>query len=342
MPTACPECGTPWNEATLSCPSCHRLVHGATLSELVGRAKGLETENAHEARSLYEQALALLPPNTKQREQLELRIGELAAVTPDGQTHALPSTESAAPKRKGWLAALVAIGLLLWKLKAVLVFLLSKAKFLLLGLTKWKTAFSMLLSLGVYWSVWGWPFALGFVLSIYVHEMGHVAALRHFGLPASAPMFIPGVGAFVRLKQAPESPEQDARIGLAGPIAGLGAAFACYALYLATELSIFAALAKTGAWINLFNLIPIWQLDGGRAFNALDRRDRWIAFVIILAAWAVTAETMLLLVLLGAGYRAGFAQSPERRDQGSLIAYAALIVTLASLTAIHVPMDAAR
>src|SRR3989454_12639768 len=81
----------------------------------------------------------------------------------------------------------------------------------------------MLLSAGVYWAAWGWKFALGVVLSIYVHEMGHVQALQRYGIKATAPMFIPGVGAVVRLKQYPASPREDARVGLAGPLGGLGA-----------------------------------------------------------------------------------------------------------------------
>src|SRR5439155_143942 len=83
----------------------------------------------------------------------------------------------------------------------------------LLGLTKASTLFTMLLSAGVYWAAWGWKFALGVVLSIYVHEMGHVQALQRYGIKATAPMFIPGVGAVVRLKQYPASP-RDARVGL--------------------------------------------------------------------------------------------------------------------------------
>jgi hypothetical protein len=96
---------------------------------------------------------------------------------------------------------------MLWKFKGVLLLILSKGKLLLMGFTKWKTLLSMLLAFGAYWSIWGWAFAAGFVLSIYVHEMGHVWALRRAGLAASAPMFIPFVGAFVRLKEAPRSPD---------------------------------------------------------------------------------------------------------------------------------------
>ena len=90
----------------------------------------------------------------------------------------------------------------LWKFKFLAVLLLTKAKFLLLGLTKASTFFSMMAAFGVYWTVFGGWFALGFVLSIYIHEMGHVAALMRYGVPATAPLFIPGVGAVIRLRQS--------------------------------------------------------------------------------------------------------------------------------------------
>src|SRR5207249_8827341 len=109
--------------------------------------------------------------------------------------------------RRGALG-IVTVGLLL----------LSKLKFLLLGLTKASTFISMFAFFGVYWSVYGWRLALGLVLSIYIHEMGHVAMLRRLGIDAGAPMFIPGVGAFVMLKQHVAEPLTDAKIGLAGPV----------------------------------------------------------------------------------------------------------------------------
>src|SRR5437870_5020636 len=92
----------------------------------------------------------------------------------------------------------------------------------------------MLLSAGLYWTIWGWKFAFGLVLSIYIHEMGHVQALQRYGIKATAPMFIPGFGAVIRLKQHPADAREDARVGLAGPLRGLRAALAAYAVYRAT------------------------------------------------------------------------------------------------------------
>src|SRR6185436_5687170 len=143
------------------------------------------------------------------------------------------------------------------------------------------------LAFGVYWAAWGMWFALGLVLSIYIHEMGHVVALRRYGIAATAPMFVPGLGAFIRLRQS-LPPRQSARVGLAGPLWGLGAAAAAWAVALAGGSAMWSAIAHTGAWINLFNLLPVWQLDGSRAFAALGRAHRATIGAAFGVAWLTT------------------------------------------------------
>lgn len=253
-------------------------------------------------------------------------------VAPHEEAPAAPSHR----KAKAAAGALGATVLLAFKFKGVLLFLATKAKFLLLGLTKWKTLVSMLLSMGVYWNAWGLPFAAGIVLSLYVHEMGHVQALRRAGIAASAPMFVPGLGAFVRLKQPPRTPTEDARVGLAGPVWGLGAATLAYAGYLAFEAPLLAAIAAAGAWLNLFNLLPFWQLDGGRAFSSMDRSQRWLVASMILAGWVITHEGLLLLLLLAAVVQA-MRTAPEEGDARGALAYGAVLVALVAMSQIHVP-----
>jgi Zn-dependent protease len=133
--------------------------------------------------------------------------------------------------------------------------------------------------------------------------MGHVAELHKFGIAASAPMFIPGLGAFVSLKQLPANVMQDSRVGLAGPIWGLGAATLSLAAGAMSGSPMLKAIGASAAWMNLFNLIPVWQLDGGRGFRALTWIHRWIALAAILALWAFTRQGLLLLLALGAAYR---------------------------------------
>ena len=215
-----------------------------------------------------------------------------------------------------------------WGLLAVLF---AKFKFLLMGLLKLKTLLSMLLFFGVYWNQWGWPFALGFVLSIYIHEMGQVAALRHYGIEASAPLFIPFIGAIIRVKQSMPNRIQDARVGLAGPFWGLGAAVFAYALYAYTQQEILLAISRTAAWINPLNLIPFWQLDGGRGFRSLDRTQRFLASGAIGLAFYYTQEYLLLALLGFALYQSLRQEVSEEPDWTGLAQYVFLIAILSAM-----------
>src|SRR5262245_12629675 len=264
----CSTCGSQMAPHLLSCPGCRSLIHAERLKALAAEAECLQQAgNASATLATWRAVLELLPADSRQYQTILAEVTALSQQVDGGDTATtrVPTTGLARTSQKSrWVAgpaALGAAGLFLWKLKFVLVFLLTKAKLLVFGLTKVTTLFSMLLSLGVYWTQWGWQFALGLVISIYIHEMGHVAALQRFGIPATAPMFIPGLGAFVRLRQYPATPQEDARVGLAGPLWGLGAALAAYVVFLATGWSSWAAIARVGAWINLFNLLPVWQLD---------------------------------------------------------------------------------
>jgi Zn-dependent protease len=232
--------------------------------------------------------------------------------------------------RKKW-GVLGTIGAFLFKFKTFLLLALTKGKLVLLGLTKLNTLLSMLASIGLYWALYGWKFGVGFVLSIYIHEMGHVMALARYGIAATAPMFIPGFGAFIRLKAYPANVGEDARTGLAGPLWGLGAALACMGVWVLTGSGLFGALAKTGAWINVFNLIPIWQLDGGRGFRALTRQHRMIVAATALLLWIWTSETMLLIIALASVYRLFTKDAPETPDQPVLYQFVGLMAALAGV-----------
>ena len=267
----------------------------------------------------WERALALLPPDSPESRTVKARIENIDLQLSDKHVWA---------KR---FAKLGPVGILLWKFKTIALIVLTKGKLLLLGLTKLSTLASMLAAFALYWSLYGWKFAAGLVISIYIHEMGHVAALRRYGIAATAPMFIPGFGAIVRLKEYPHNVAEDARVGLAGPIWGLAAAVAAWVGALVTGLPIWYAIAHTGAWINLFNLLPIWQLDGGRGFRALTRAQRGIALIAALTMWAVTQETLLLLIAIGAAYRLFSKDYATEPDNGVLTQYVGLLVLLSML-----------
>jgi Zn-dependent protease len=236
-------------------------------------------------------------------------------------------------------AVLGGIALLLWKLKVVIPFVLTKGKLLLAALPKMS---GMLLglgaSLGLYWAAWGWQFAVGVIASIWIHEMGHVAAMRAYGIPASAPMFVPGLGAYIRMHRAPRDAREDARIGLAGPVGGLVAALASAGLWLTTGYPLFAAIAKFGAWVNIFNLVPVWQLDGARAFRAFSRFDRYLAILALGAGWLLARDGMLLLPMV-VGFVRLFSPppAPEERDGASVLLFAFLVLSFAALLTLPVP-----
>lgn len=232
-------------------------------------------------------------------------------------------------KRFGPLGVVIVI---LVKFKSVVLLALTKAKFLIFGLTKLKTILSMLAFLGVYWGLYGWKWALGFVVAIYIHEMGHVWALKQFGLRASSPMFIPFFGALVSLYESPANVGQDARIGLAGPIWGTGAAIAFALPALVTHDGIWLAIAHTAAYLNLFNLLPVWQLDGGRGFRALDKQQRLMLLGLMLVLWYLSGSGLFLILSLGALYRIFLAKDFAREpDQGAFVQFAGLLTMLGGL-----------
>jgi Zn-dependent protease len=188
--------------------------------------------------------------------------------------------------------------------------------------------------MGVYWSLYSWKFAVGFVLGIYVHEMGHVWMLRQYGLRAAAPMFIPGFGAFVSMYDSPANVGQDARIGLAGPLWGAAAALVCFATGIATGQGVWLAIGHATAYINLFNLTPIWTLDGGRAARALDKQQRYLLLGLMTILWILSQQGMFLILMAGGAYRVFWKKdhAPEA-DKLVLFEYAALLAMFAAMLA---------
>ncbi|MBI5092145.1 MAG: site-2 protease family protein [Candidatus Hydrogenedentes bacterium] len=185
---------------------------------------------------------------------------------------------------------------------AVLLGIGAKFKVLLIPVFKFlpvilKTGGTMILSIWFYAMKWPWWFAVGFVLLIFVHECGHLVVARMFGLNAGAPVFIPFMGAFIALKDAPRNAWMEAWVGIGGPLLGsLGAAL-CAVVYAATGAPFFAALAYTGFFLNLFNLVPIGFLDGGRVATALSPW-LWVVGLLIAGVMAFTHPNFILVMIL--------------------------------------------
>jgi len=171
---------------------------------------------------------------------------------------------------------------------------LAKLKFLLPVL---KTSGTMLLSIGAYALFWGWQFAVGLVLLIFVHECGHLIAARRIGLKVGAPVFIPFMGALIALKEAPRNAWIEAQVGIGGPILGTAGAAVCELIHLATGNPMYRALAYTGFFLNLFNLAPVGILDGGRIVTALSPW-LWLVGFAIMVFMTVTHFNFILLLIV--------------------------------------------
>jgi Zn-dependent protease len=226
------------------------------------------------------------------------------AETPLGYRSDLPGLpppfEPPDPKPKqSWLrrtfgpviAAIVAIAA---KLKAILL-LLPKIKLL-------TTAGTMAVSVAAYAWLWGWQFAAGFVALIFIHEMGHVLQLRREGIKASAPMFIPFLGAAISARSLGDNALAEARVGLAGPVLGSLGAAACILVWHATGNDLWRALAFTGFLLNLFNLLPVLPLDGGRAMAAMAPWMWFLGFAALIPLLILFPNPIFLIILLFAGY----------------------------------------
>jgi Zn-dependent protease len=180
----------------------------------------------------------------------------------------------------------------------------AKAKAALLLLPKVKlfsTSASMLVSVAAYQLIWGWTFSVGFVLLLLLHEMGHVIQLRREGIKASAPMFIPFMGAVIAAKSLGDDAAAEARVGLAGPILGSIAALVPLGIWLATGNEFWQALAFIGFFLNLFNLLPVLPLDGGRAMAALSPWVWVVGFAALIAMTVLFPNPIMLLILLFGG-----------------------------------------
>lgn len=160
------------------------------------------------------------------------------------------------------------------------------------------TAGSMALSLVVYAQIWGMTFAAGFVGLLFAHEMGHVLAARVRGLEVSAPAFIPFMGAFITMKQAPDDAETEAYVAYGGPFIGTLACFAVYFWARAYESDAGLAIAYSGFFLNLFNLVPVSPLDGGRITAVLGPRIWLLGAPLLLAAMLYRPSPMLLIIAL--------------------------------------------
>ena len=301
----------------LACPQCHALIYGPQLEALSREAQGYEAAHQYsQAREAWNRSLAMLPHDSKQAEWVRdhMRQLELAhAQMPPPQAAKTPAWA----KRLGPLAP-VAI-------------LLAKSKGLLLAIFKLKFLFSFFSFLGIYVVIFGWKFGVGFAASILIHEMGHYLDIKRRGLPAEMPVFLPGLGAYVKWHRLGVTKRQIAQVSLAGPLAGWIAAAVCALFYSHTHDPLWAALARTGAGLNILNLIPVWALDGGQAVGSLGAVERAALLAAALGLWLFTGEGIFFLVAAGCVWRLFTKDKPAESDWGTWLYFVAVLAALAAV-----------
>ena len=314
----CPECSHWLPPGTMGCPECGAVVYAQHMKRVATAALAEEgAEHWGEAREIWRQGLQWLPAGTKQAEAVTQRIALI-----DELLRGKEETKAKWTKRLGPLAPVL---FFLAKVKTFL-FVLLKAKFLL----------SFVGFFLIYWAIFGWRFGLGFTLGILIHEMGHYIAAKRRGLKVDLPVFIPGMGAYVRWFSQGVNLEDLSGIALAGPFFGLMVAGACGGVAKFTHgntSDLFSALAHVTAWLNLLNLIPVLGLDGAQATYALDRMQRWLVLATAVLFFALSHEGILVALAAGMGWRIWKNDVPEKPSTGqpstrTLVQFVLLLFTL--------------
>lgn len=318
----CSSCKGALAPAALACDSCHALVHAAQLEQLAASARQHEERREFtEARDAWSNALALLPPQSAQAEWVR------------AQTKRIDGMAVAADARHSWARRLGPF--------APLAILLVKGKSLL-ALFKLKFLLSLGTFMAFYWALYGVKFGVGFAILILVHEMGHFIEIRRRGLPADMPVFLPGLGAYVRWTALGVSAHTRAFVSLAGPLAGCIGAAVCAFLWMQTGEAFWIGLAGLSALLNVLNLIPVWVLDGGQAIAALNKAERIALSAGALLFAALFGQPTFLLVAGGAAYRVFTKDLPATPSRGAAVYYLLLLAALGYVINLAPPLPTGR
>ena len=322
----CKRCGHDLAPGALACDSCRALVYADQIDRIAEEAQALEHQGQYlQARDRWFSLLPLLPHDSPQRAWIQKHARELE-IQASRSYQQQPGQTSKWAKR---LAPLGPIGVLLAKSKGLLA-ILFKLKFLL--------SFGAYIAL--YWALYGPLFGIGFATMILIHEMGHFVEVKRRGLPAEMPVFLPGLGAYVRWQAIGVSLETRAAVSLAGPLAGWLAAAACLLLWIQTHNGVWAVLAQLGAALNILNLIPIWVLDGSQAILAMSKVERAVLVAGSLMLSFMLRQEIFLFVAAGAAWRLFTKDAPEKPSFGTT-AYFLIVLTLLGLVRLlvlgHVP-----
>jgi Zn-dependent protease len=282
------------------------------LERISAEARALEASHElRQAREKWLMSLPLLPQGSKQA--IWVRDHALA-LDLAADKEQVPESENK------WAQKLGPVG--------PIAIVLAKSKAVLAAVFKLKFLLSFAAFFSIYWALYGAAFGLGFAALILIHEMGHFIDIKRRGLPADMPVFLPGFGAYVRWRALGVPLETRAAVSLAGPLAGTIAAVACAILWWKSGNGVWGALARSGAWLNVLNLIPVWSLDGGQAALALSKLERIGLLTLCLLLWVMLGEGVFFLVAIGAAYRIFTKDLPPVPSRATSLYFAAVLTCL--------------
>lgn len=268
------------------CEHCKALVHAEEMESRAAQARGFEGRREYQqAHQQWLSILPLLPAESKQAEWIREHLRELESAAANAYR---PQQQT---QKSRWAKRLAPLG--------PLAVVLAKAKTFIFAIFKLKFLFSFAAFIGIYWAAWGSRFGIGFAVLILIHELGHFFEIKRRGLPADMPVFLPGLGAYVRWQAMGVSQETRAAISLAGPAAGFLSAAVCGLIGLKLGDPIWLALARTGAWLNLLNLIPVWVLDGAGAMVPLNWMEKLVVMMVSAGLGYATNEGVFYFVAAG-------------------------------------------
>lgn len=298
-------------------------MHADELTRISNEAKQLESAgDLRAARERWLTAIPLLPVDAQQTAWINNHAVDLyaQALEADVQRQQEGESKSKWAKRLGPFAPLLV--------------LLGKAK-VLFGLLKLKFVLSFAGFIWFYWTIFGMWFGVGFAVLILCHEMGHYIEVKRRGLPVEVPVFLPGLGAYVKWKNLGVSGEGRAMISLAGPLAGFLSSAVCILVYWQTHSKLWLALAHSGAWLNLMNLIPVWALDGAQAIQAVSRYGRVVLLLSCALLFWGTRDYVLLFI--GAGVLWQAFVKPTDETSARIAAYFTLLLCALALILVLAP-----
>lgn len=304
------------------CGQCHALVHSEELESLSTEAKALEARGElQQARERWLSALLLLPPTSTQAEWITQHAGMLDAKMLDAKTLGRGAVPTGGSSDNQWAQQRELVGPIVGQA--------GKNRSPVNQRFKLTSILSFLAFVAIYSVASGAKFGVGFAVLILIHEMGHFVDIKRRGLPADMPVFLPGLGAYVRWQAMGVPIETRAAISLAGPLAGFFASVACTLIWYQTGNPLWAALARVGAILNVLNLIPVWVFDGGQAALALSKTERIVLMTVCVALGLALGQNIFFLVAAGAGYRAFFAADfPPHPSRATTVYFVAVLTAL--------------